>query len=314
VASAWKPAHVELRLLGDLRRVTSALDLAWKLRRNGAKAFCNRNGEAAMNDQFREEWAACGYCAHCASAAVLPAPPMGYRRAYHIMSAEYAISNIVYSRIKIAQFRDLNDPFELRSFAISGKGMQERLAKHNANVNEKMGVVCFSEDWIDPVLWSHYGSKHAGIALGFDLFEGMARKVSYTPNRIDFPAEMGPEEAVYPSISTKFKSWSYEREWRIFCGLAPGVRHGSLFFEPFSSHIRLREVILGPFCTLPFEATRELVNTHHKEVVTIKARHADKYYSVVPDEKTVPDVPATKPFSWPNFECPCPECCGKRTS
>jgi hypothetical protein len=52
-------------------------------------------------------------------------------------------------------------------------------------------------------------------------------------------------------------------------------------------------VILGPLCTSPFDRVRELVNKHHADVVTIKSRMADKYFSIVPDENTVPPY-ATK--------------------
>jgi hypothetical protein len=252
-----------------------------------------------------------GYCAYAASAAVVPPPPEGFRRAYHLMAAEHAISNIVFSRMKVARFRDLNDPFELSSLIVRTPDQRSRLENHNTDVHNRFGVVCFSADWIDPVLWSHYGSKHRGIALGFDLDEGDSIKVTYQSKRIDFPSEMGAEEAALPHISTKFKSWEYEREWRIFVALQSAPHDGEIYFEPFSKRMRLREVILGPMCALPFEATRELVNTHHKDVVTIKARLADKYYSVVPQECTVPFIAQSKPSSWP-FECPCTECREKK--
>jgi Protein of unknown function (DUF2971) len=249
-----------------------------------------------LNTHLREQWVARGYYAHAASAAVVPPPPEGFRRAYHLMAAEHAISNIVFSRMKIARFRELNDPFELSYLTVRGSIQRSRLAKHNADVNNRFGVVCFSADWIDPVLWSHYGSKHRGIALGFDLHEGDARKVTYQSKRIGFPSEIVPED-VLKHLATKFKSWEYEREWRIFVELQAAQHDGEMYFERFSERMRLREVVLGPMCALPLEATRELVNTHHKDVVTIKSRLADKHYSVVPEESTVPVIARAKTAS-----------------
>jgi Protein of unknown function (DUF2971) len=264
-----------------------------------------------LNNHLREQWVKRGYCAYAASAAVAVPPPDGFRRAYHLTSVEHAVSNIAFSRIKIARFRELNDPFELLSLTVRHPDQRARLQKHNADVDGKFGVVCFSEDWIDPVLWSHYGAKHRGIALGFDLNEAHARKVTYRSERINFPQEMNPEEAVLPHISTKFKSWQYEREWRVFVKLESAQSDGKLFFEPFSNDVRLREVILGPACTHAVQTMRELVNTHHKNVVTIKSRLAEKYYSVVPQEDTVPRIPSTKTSSWP-FPCPCAACSEKK--
>jgi hypothetical protein len=127
------------------------------------------------------------------------------------MAAEHAISSIVFRRMKVARFRELNDPFELSYLTVREPIQRSRLEEHNTDVNNTFGVVCFSADWIDPVLWSHYGSKHRGIALGFDLDERDACKVTYRSKRIDFSSEIVPED-VLKHLATKFKSWEYEHE------------------------------------------------------------------------------------------------------
>jgi Protein of unknown function (DUF2971) len=198
-------------------------------------------------------------------------------------------SNIVFSRMKVARFRELNDPFELLFLIARGPRQRAQLEKHNTHVNNTFGVLCFSEDWIDPVLWSHYGSKHRGIALGFDLDEGDARKVTYQSKRMDFPSEIVPED-VLKHLATKFESWEYEREWRIFTPLQSAQQDGGMYFEPFSQRMRLREIILGPMCPLPLDDVRELVNTRHRDVVTIQSRLANKFYRIVPKESTVPFI------------------------
>src|SRR5262249_45909331 len=117
--------------------------------------------------------------------------------------------------------------------------------------------------------------------------------VEYRSKRIAFPREM-PDEAYLAQIRTKFKSWEYEREWRIFVPLVSAQHDGEIFFESFSDRLRLREVILGTMCTLPLQATRQLVDAHQKEVVRIKSRLADKYYSVVRKKNSVPYIPALR--------------------
>ena len=66
-----------------------------------------------LNNHLRALWRERGYPDGMGSAAVVPPPPKGIRRLYHLTSAEYAISNIVFNRLKVARFSDLNDPFEL---------------------------------------------------------------------------------------------------------------------------------------------------------------------------------------------------------
>ena len=46
-------------------------------------------------------------------------------------------------------------------------------------LDSENGILCFSEDWTDPVLWTHYGAKHRGICLGFDVKDGFAKKIVY---------------------------------------------------------------------------------------------------------------------------------------
>ena len=53
----------------------------------------------------------------------------------------------------------------------------------HTDLTNRYGLVCFSGDWIDPVLWSHYGAKHCGIALGFDLQEANPVEVTYQIDR-----------------------------------------------------------------------------------------------------------------------------------
>jgi hypothetical protein len=165
-------------------------------------------------------------------------------------------------------------------------------------IDSKLGLVCCSRDWVDPVLWSHYAVKHRGVALGFDIAEGYGFPVAYSRERLPFDGSViveDFEEVLLPFLLTKFTSWEYEQELRIFVRLADAQREGDLYFESFSPQMRLREVILGPLCSLQLEPVRALVNKHHKDVVTIKSRPAHKFFSIVPDEDTVPVVP--KPFS-----------------
>jgi len=85
------------------------------------------------------------------------------------------------------------------------------------------GVSCFSETNNEILMWSHYSKSHTGFCLEFDtLFTPFseAREVKYKKifpelnsmnalvEKKDFNAEI--------LLLTKYKSWQYEKEWRIF--------------------------------------------------------------------------------------------------
>lgn len=240
---------------------------------------------------YRNDWVDRGYPSTCASASAAPPPPDGFVRVYHLCEAAYAAANIERARLKVATFADANDPFELSVFYSRDPAQRRRLRQFIDDVAKRFGIVCFSEDWLDPTLWSHYGDKHRGMALGFDVSEGHLLPVRYQPQRTAFPAAVVPD-LVDQFLGTKYASWAYERERRIVVELAKAERETmedrDLFFEKFGSEVRLREVIVGPLCKEDVAALRAKVNSLHSDVTTFKARLADKFFSVVPDEPTVP--------------------------
>jgi len=110
---------------------------------------------------YRSERVDRGYPSTCASASAAPPPPDGFVRVYHLCEARYAIANIEKSRLKVATFADANDPFELSVFYARDPAQERRLRNYIDDVVKRFGIVCFSEDWLDRTLWSHYGDKHA---------------------------------------------------------------------------------------------------------------------------------------------------------
>src|SRR5665213_140541 len=168
---------------------------------------------------YRSEWVDRGYPSTCASASAAPPPPDGFVRVYHLSEARFAIENIQKSRLKVATFADANDPFELSVFYSRDPAQRLRLKQFTDDVAKRFGIVCFSEDWLDPTLWSHYGDKHHGIALGLDVSEHVLLPVRYQGQRTIVP--MNPADSdIDQFLGTKFLSWAYEREHRIMVELA----------------------------------------------------------------------------------------------
>jgi hypothetical protein len=244
-----------------------------------------------LRPDLRKQWEAAGYLRGYGSSAVLPPPSAGFRRLYYLTGPDYAISNIVFGRLKVARFSELNDPFELLGTNIGTKGARNIVRAHKISFDQGYGVICFSEDWVDPVLWSHYASKHKGVALGFDVDDSTIRRVRYTAQRLKNIIIHGSDaidEVIGDFLtSTKFDSWKYEREWRLLLELRKLETEGNLNFKVFGSNMRLREVILGPLCSLSLKRIRRLVDEHHKNVVTFKARLANRSFRIIAQGNTV---------------------------
>lgn len=212
-------------------------------------------------------------------------------RVYHLLSAEHAIGSTALKRMKISRYGELNDPFELMAGNLSNLDFRRAVNKWKAQFHKEKGMLCFSKDWTNPVLWSHYADKHRGVALGFDIPDKYASSIEYSNTRLDIKFKddntaKGLNEAYVQKLAhTKFEHWRYEEEVRVHLGLDEGTKEGGLYFYNFNSLLILREVILGHDCVLPINRVRSLIESNFNDVDIIKARLAFTKFEVVIDQR-----------------------------
>jgi hypothetical protein len=208
-------------------------------------------------------------------------------RLYYLTGASYALSNIALRRVKISRFSDLNDPFELLAVDVRDKQHRRAFRETKEEINRKNGLICMSRSWKNPLLWGHYAEKHTGIAMGFEVAEHIPADVIYAmaPETLPVDGATGQlslsEELMNRLLRTKFHDWKYENEMRIFVGLDPATSESGLYFYDFSAEFQLREVILGPRCTLPVDRVRKLVADFTPVVSVVKSRIAFGSFDVV---------------------------------
>jgi hypothetical protein len=229
------------------------------------------------------------------SAEVVPPPPSDFIRLYHLVSARHGLENIERGRLKVSRFQDLNDPFELLAVNFKEKPIRAMVRDFKASYHTQTGLLCFSANWTNPVLWSNYSDKHRGICLGFDLPRNRVQQVEYADERIlpELADDARPLELSEAQkdvlLRTKFRHWQYESEHRVFVPLEDAVADGALHFCPFCPDLQLKEVILGPqFTSSSLNGMRKFVSARYPNAVTFGARLAFKFFAVVPDERTVP--------------------------
>jgi hypothetical protein len=213
-------------------------------------------------------------------------------RAYHLASAEHAISDISLGRLKVARFSEVNDPFELFALNCMKRELRKALTTFRDDQDRRIGLLSFSECWKSPVLWSHYADGHKGICLGFDIKRTFGvrgvQKVRYEDSKLRSVAD-GPTALIGPELEgqlfvTKFRHWSYEKELRVFVELSKAIRERGLYFCPVNEDLRLREVILGHLCPVSLLGpVRKLVGATNPGAVVSKARLGLKYFEVKPD-------------------------------
>jgi hypothetical protein len=211
-------------------------------------------------------------------------------RAYHFVSATHALENVRQRRLKIATFTDLNDPFELWAVAQPDPTLRRGLRRWKKEIARNYGVLCFTTDWQNPVMWSHYADKHRGIALGFDISPTIVKEVRYRKTRPAFHTI--DERTLHTLLYTKHKDWHYEREVRVFARFNNRDPTSKLFFGDFTPALVLREIITGPLCTTTKHAIQEALRGDN--VVITKGRLAFNTFTVVKDQRGFRTTPRTK--------------------
>ncbi|AKO96190.1 hypothetical protein MALG_00999 [Marinovum algicola DG 898] len=169
-------------------------------------------------------------------------------RVYKFRTAKRALEIIRDKRIKISKISELNDPFEFMAPALRKRSDRNAWKEMRNRLASNRGVICFSSSWENPVLWSHYGDSHKGVALGFDVRDEFLADVVYEPERLTVNditqlSDNQKFNLVEKAFRTKFMHWKYESELRLFTSLTE-ERDGQFFME-LGEDLQLKEVILG---------------------------------------------------------------------
>ncbi len=176
------------------------------------------------------------------------------KRVYKFMSAEYGISNLETRRLKLSTIDDLNDPFDLCAIDTTDPILEELVEANVANFRGRIGLLCFSRNWDNLLLWSHYAGSHTGLCLGFDIpdgprGDGYDLDVHYQPNLLQVSGRDDVnQDLMIRMLRTKQESWSYEQEVRLFVKLNDPPDARGLSWFSFGPSLELKEVIAGSQC------------------------------------------------------------------
>lgn len=207
-------------------------------------------------------------------------------RAYYLTSERWALEAIKLRRLKLSLFNDMNDPFELLGMELKTPKDRSDFYSLKEDMNRTIGALCFSRNWNDPVLWSHYGDRHRGICLGFDIPDDWAFEINYQAERLKEDLESELPDRDYESLghkllTTKFERWHYEDEVRMILKLEDALYEDGRYFLPFCSALRLREIVIGPRNSLEQKNINKIVSDEDNGVSFTKSRLAFNSYKVV---------------------------------
>jgi hypothetical protein len=225
-------------------------------------------------------------------------------------------------RWKLARTSELNDPADFRpviaknmpnsSHLLPPEMVEQQRAYFFRIIETFCGVLSFSSESRDPVLWSHYADNHRGITLGFE-FTGELPYPHFQINYSDKPpvvdwlefsaAQSGGDAALLHKkmpqfFGTKAESWRYEKEWRSVIPIDDRrcVHIGRNIFLPLPTTC-LRRVLLGVRCpTTPLEVFRSFRDWKNScEIEISEMRLAEDSYFLNPNRYDVRSTAVDNP-------------------
>lgn len=168
-------------------------------------------------------------------------------------------------------------------------------------LRKNVKIICFSEEYLSMLMWSHYADNHKGIAIIYDKNDienadnytssgelirkkSILRQVAYAQKQTDLTLEVEDYIRAYkmpnlgdviPPITNlsqdklrsmmteKSPDWSYEKEWRIV------PRHISLENESKLGYmlIKPKGIILGSMCLE--ENQRQIIDICHRKRIPV---------------------------------------------
>lgn len=209
------------------------------------------------------------------------------RRVYHFCGAQYGLQNLQKQRLKVATIMDLNDPFELIAQDMKDPKMRRSMRAFKAGCSEKYGFICFSRSSQSPVQWGHYGEKHKGICIGFDVPSELLHSIKYTDERLRFDSSVLKNKQSKLSwmadfLVTKHSHWSYEQEERMIVDLGALDRDGDYLFSSFKAlEIEVAEVLVGCNSKVSRKEVAEALGDKVEKVDAFKVRPGFGEFKVV---------------------------------
>jgi len=184
-------------------------------------------------------------------------------RIYRYLSLEYGIKALQEKKLRVGRLNELNDPYDCSPHMVDVPGIAGGESLHFdtgylSGFSKHFGILCYSTEISDPVVWSHYADSHKGIVLGFEfpdpVKEGIL-KVHYDNSRkifkhqdIEDMKSGDPAKAMFhvmnEGFTVKAKSWEYESEYRKFVLLEQCAPCGLNYFYDLPI-ANLKEVIIG---------------------------------------------------------------------
>lgn len=156
-------------------------------------------------------------------------------------------------------------------------------AKYAAMKNVR--ITCFTEEKLNPVMWSHYAQNFSGICLRFDLTQDKnlhdaVQPVEYKDDLVEITSVDDFDKCFF----TKLKPWESEREWRIISDKAKFTFNKDALVEVVLGH-KVQESFDGWFSYFMENAYYYNAKIRRLKIKNNRLIKADRYGDPIPEDE-----------------------------
>ncbi len=222
-------------------------------------------------------------------------------RLFRFFSAQGALSTLESGTLRVGRLGALNDPFEWRMAtegidglenvepALAAAMLRNQEEEFVRMIGANTGVLCFSGNARESVLWSHYADHHRGIALEIAVTDDAGKRliITYTDERLfmDYKRWIGEGESygiplILKMIRRKSTGWSYEDEHRLYEDL-DGCKISNGHYFRNLPRPSLHRVILGWRCDVEESYIKRLLRkSEFENCNVVRARPENRTFHI----------------------------------
>ncbi|HEF4772999.1 DUF2971 domain-containing protein [Burkholderia multivorans] len=152
---------------------------------------------------------------------------------------KFTLGELVNEEIYFCSPSKFNDPFDCRidvRKVLEQHAVDQKAIAVVEKIVQNVGVVCFSYDLRNTLMWSHYAQNHEGLCITYEIpsrhiIDNQDRILGWSPvrykaqeiERLLVENKDEPEQLITILLSSKSESWEYEQEFRVV-SREPGVQ------------------------------------------------------------------------------------------
>jgi hypothetical protein len=221
---------------------------------------------------------------------------------YRFLDSNGALKTLEAGKFRVGLISRFNDLFEWKlGFTGMTNPKEQQLLEtlpvaHVRWLDSWMGVLCFSDSFSPPVLWSMYGDKHRGVAFEviYPWPVDVLQKMTYFPSRpivdLNQLRAIGRDQTKLDQffrpllmglMTNKSPGFSFEQEYRLQIELKR-CRCSDANYEWQLPDKALARVILGYCCPLDETLVRKLLDMNgFLDTNVVRAKMCHESYSII---------------------------------